>query len=100
MSIARSFMARFADLSERRIARGRSAAADRGALKDIARELHSMAGEAGLLGVPEVMALARAAEQAALELARSGSGECHEALCCALTDLETAVRNATRDAVE
>ena len=94
-------MARFADLSEKRIARGRTAAARRGAdLKDVARELHSMAGEAGLLGVPEVMALARAAEQAALELARSGSGECHDALCCALTDLETAVRNATRDAVE
>lgn len=91
----RGFVARFAKISEERIARGRAATTASGAdLEEVARELHSMAGEAGLLGVREVMALARAAEQAVLELSATRSDEGREAVRCALGDLEIALRNS------
>lgn len=96
-SPASKFVVRFAKLSEERIARGRAAAsAGDGDLEEVARELHSMAGEAGLLGVPEVMALARAAEQAVLDLVAARSDDTREGLVCALADLEKALRNAVR----
>lgn len=93
----RSFVLRFADLSSARIREGRqSIVARSGDLERIARELHSMAGEAGLLGLTEVMAFARAAEQAAHALAASESTDRWGAMAAALDDVETALLNATR----
>lgn len=93
----RPFVVRFAELSSARIREGRqSVGARAGDLERIARELHSMAGEAGLLGLTEVMAFARAAEQAAIALASSPSGEQRGAMEAALDDVETALLNATR----
>jgi HPt (histidine-containing phosphotransfer) domain-containing protein len=93
----RSFMARFAKISFERIAAARADDPDLGA---VARELHSMAGEAGLLGVVEVMALARAAEQAAVELMASRTDEHRQSFACALADLEIALSGATRSVFE
>ena len=92
-----ALLTRFKELSIQRVASGRSAIRDEADLASTQQALHSMAGEAGLLGVVEVMALARAAEQAASEHARARSPESKEAFECALGDLETALRNALRD---
>jgi HPt (histidine-containing phosphotransfer) domain-containing protein len=92
------FYARFAESCRQRIDSGRRAAAS-GEGKDLstlARELHSMAGEAGLLAIPEVMTLARAAEQATHELADLRSDERRRSLEIALDDLDVAIRNAAR----
>lgn len=94
------FVGRFADLSRGRIVAARatfaSASEPVGEVERSARELHSMAGEAGLLGMTEVMAFARAAEQAAAALASEPSPDRREAALAALDDLETALRNAMR----
>ena len=93
----RAFVVRFTELSITRIRNGRSSIEKEGSdLDGIARELHSMAGEAGLLGMTEVMAFARAAEQATFALASSPSADRREAMVAALDDVETALRNATR----
>jgi HPt (histidine-containing phosphotransfer) domain-containing protein len=93
----RSFVLKFADLSGERIRAGRRCVeSDGGDLQVVAREMHSMAGEAGLLGMVEVMAFARAAEQAAHALASTPSAEQRDAMIAALDDVETALRNATR----
>lgn len=93
----RSFVVRFAELSSARIREGRASIGSRGGdLERVARELHSMAGEAGLLGLTEVMAFARAAEQAAIALTSDGSTERWGAMEAALDDVETALFNATR----
>ena len=93
----RAFVVRFAQLSIARIRNGRMSIGNEGSdLDGIARELHSMAGEAGLLGMTEVMAFARAAEQATFALASAPSDERREAMVAALDDVETALRNATR----
>lgn len=93
----KSFVARFAEVSSARIRDGRQSVGARGGdLERIARELHSMAGEAGLLGLTEVMAFARAAEQAAIALATNASSERWGAMEAALDDVETALFNATR----
>lgn len=110
-------LVRFAEISHDRIATGRrltsgggpsTVAPDGGTLERLARELHSMAGEAGLLGVTEVMILARAAEQAAQDLARAWRNDAsggvregsRETLAFALGDLEVALKNATRAALD
>ena len=92
------FYVRFAEVCRLRIERGRAAArsAEPKELSTLARELHSLAGEAGLLAIPEVMTLARAAEQAAHERAESRSDERRRSLEVALADLDVAVRNAAR----
>lgn len=92
----RGFVLRFAEVSAARIERGRRVEDGDGDLVAVARELHSMAGEAGLLGMTEVMAFARAAEQAAFALASAQSPDSRDALRAALDDVETALRNATR----
>ena len=93
----RSFVLRFAELSTARIREGRKSVGARGGdLEGVARELHSMAGEAGLLGLTEVMAFARAAEQAAIALGSHASNEQWGAMEAALDDVETALFNATR----
>jgi HPt (histidine-containing phosphotransfer) domain-containing protein len=96
----RPFLVRFAELGAVRIREGRRTVEAGADLASLAREMHSMAGEAGLLGMTEVMAFARAAEQAAHALAaspsRGTSDGATDAMSAALDDVETALRNAVR----
>ena len=58
-----------------------------------------MAGEAGLLGLGELLALARSAEVAAMQLHASRVPSKRTALEQALLELERAVETVARDAV-
>lgn len=99
--VRRKFLPRFATLAEERIRRGLEVAAaiEGDQALDLARELHSMAGEAGLLGLGELLALARNAEVAAMQLHASRVPSKRTALEQALLELERAVETVARDAV-
>lgn len=88
------FLPRFCTLAKDRIRTGQKVAsvAPRGEeALHLARELHSLAGEAGLLGFSELLSLARAAEEAATELHSRRNEERQKALETALAKLLEAV---------
>jgi HPt (histidine-containing phosphotransfer) domain-containing protein len=96
--IKRKFLPRFATLAKERIRVGLEVAA--GVEGDqalvLARELHSMAGEAGLLGLGDLLSLARAAEVAATQLHAARVPSKRTALQQALLDLHLAVVTVER----
>lgn len=96
--IKRKFLPRFAALAKERIRVGLEVAAtvegDQALV--LARELHSMAGEAGLLGLTDLLALARAAEVAATQLHAARVPSKRTALQQALLDLHLAVATVER----
>jgi HPt (histidine-containing phosphotransfer) domain-containing protein len=100
--VKRKFLPRFAALAKERIRHGREIAAsvEGDQAIDFARELHSMAGEAGLLGLGELLALARNAEVAAMQLHASRVPSKRTALEQALLELERAVAVIARDAAD
>ena len=57
----------------------------------IARELHAIAGEAGLLGIGPVVKLARGSEDLAKRLRASRSDADADALLASLTELKQAI---------
>lgn len=91
--IKRKFLPRFAVLANDRIRVGLEVAAsvegDQALV--LARELHSMAGEAGLLGLTDLLSLARNAEIAATQLHASRVPSKRRALQQSLLDLHVAV---------
>jgi two-component system chemotaxis sensor kinase CheA/two-component system sensor histidine kinase and response regulator WspE len=92
--VKRKFLPRFVSLAKERIRAGLDVAqADlRGEeALHLARELHSLAGEAGLLGFSELLSIARAAEEAATELHSRRTEERSQALKSALSELHVAV---------
>ncbi|MDB4943305.1 MAG: hypothetical protein JWP97_2839 [Labilithrix sp.] len=96
--IRRRFLPRFAELARERITRGvriaQQSPRDQEALQ-LARDLHSLAGEAGLLGFGNLIKLARSAEEAATALHAERCPDRSRALADALDDLGTAL-----DAIE
>lgn len=96
--IARKFLPRFAALARERIRQGLKVAAtiDGDEALHVARELHSLAGEAGLLGLSELLSLARTAEEAATQLHASRVEPKRLALERALLDLHLAVSEVER----
>ena len=92
--IRRRFLPRFAELAHERIARGteiaRASPRDQEALQ-LARDLHSLAGEAGLLGFSALITLARAAEEAATALHADRTDDRSRVLTHALEELGNAV---------
>ncbi|HEY0993076.1 MAG TPA: Hpt domain-containing protein [Kofleriaceae bacterium] len=64
---------------------------DHGATMTTVRELHSLAGEAGLLGLQEVIPLARDSEQKAKRLHASHAEADADALVAALRQLDTVI---------
>ena len=96
--IKRKFLPRFAALAKERISVGLEVATtvegDQALV--LARELHSMAGEAGLLGLTHLLSLARAAEVAATQLHGARVPSKRTALEQALLDLHTAVVDVER----
>jgi chemotaxis protein histidine kinase CheA len=97
--VRRKFLPRFTALAKERIRTGLKVAAtttEGDEALDLARELHSMAGEAGLLGLSDLLTLARAAEEAATELHASRLPSKRTALEQALLDLHLAISDVER----
>ena len=91
------FLPRFAALARERLqkATGIAAQRDRDGAGAVAHDLHSLAGEAGLLGLEGVIDLARIAEDAARRFGSSGSDGDAESFATCLAQLEAAVTEAT-----
>lgn len=83
------FIPQFIDLARGRIARGIDVATrnDHQGVGLTARELHALAGEAGLLGLPAIVSLARDSEDKARRMQASQSSEDAAALVAALREL-------------
>lgn len=84
------FLPQFLALARSRVDAGLAAAAQRepAALSKSARELHTLAGEAGLLGLTDVVPLARDSEKKAKVLLASRADPDAEALIAALHQLK------------
>ena len=98
----KKFLGRFTTLARERIALGMDVAQSQDCERalHLARELHSLAGEAGLLGLPELLVTARTAEEAATKLNASRLPSEREALLSALSELGSAIEQiATRDQI-
>lgn len=88
-----AFLPRFAALAERRVASAFVVASgrDHGAAEATARELHSLAGEAGLLGFAALVPLARACEEKVRAMGALRTGEAADAFALALQALADAI---------
>lgn len=88
-----SFMPRFKALATTRLARSivLAESRDHDGVAEIARDLHAVAGEAGLLGLTAIVPLARAGEEHAKRLRTSRSDEDAAALVTSLTELKRAI---------
>lgn len=89
------FLPQFVELARARVARAYAAARarDPGAIAKVVGELHTMAGEAGLLGLRDVVPLARDGEQKAKTLGISRSEADAELLIESVRQLERAIES-------
>jgi hypothetical protein len=88
------FRSRFLESAQTRLSRARALSIDgRASAAAIAHELHALAGEASVLGLGDVAAIARAGERAAKTWSTRGD-DCNGAGPCgtALDELDVAVR--------
>lgn len=97
--VRKKFLPRFTALAKERIRVGMRVASTLSGDEalHVARELHSLAGEAGLLGLGDLLALARRAEEAATELHASRVEPRRVALEHALLELHAAVSSVERE---
>jgi len=88
-----SFMPKFTAVAKTRIARSIELAMQRDpeGVHAIARELHAIAGEAGLLGIGNIVVLARAGEEHARRLRTTRNDADADALLASLTELKHAI---------
>jgi HPt (histidine-containing phosphotransfer) domain-containing protein len=88
-----TFMPKFAVIAKTRITRSIELATVRSpeGIPAIARELHAIAGEAGLLGLVSIVSLARAGEEHVKRLRTTRSDEDAAALLSSLTELKGAI---------
>lgn len=88
-----SFLPRFKESATTRVARTIEIAQQRdaSAAVTIARDMHAVAGEAGLLGLAAIASLARAGEDQAKRLRSSQSTVDADALLALLTELKRAI---------
>lgn len=93
------FLPQFVVLARSRVALAIKAAAERdhATTTKIVRELHTLAGEAGLLGLNEVVPLARDSEQKAKTLHVSRTDADAETLVAALRQLERVIDGIETD---
>jgi HPt (histidine-containing phosphotransfer) domain-containing protein len=100
--LSAKFLPQFLSLARARLARAIAAATarDHAAGPTIVAELHTLAGEAGLLGLRDVVPLARDGEQKAKALHASRSAADADALIDTLHRLERIIENiaAAREA--
>lgn len=88
-----SFVPRFKEIASTRLARSIELATrgEEGDAAAIARDMHAVAGEAGLLGLTSIVPLARAGEEHAKRLRVSRSPEDASALLASLNELQRAI---------
>ena len=88
-----AFMPKFTAVAKTRVARSIDLAQQRtsDSAATIARELHAIAGEAGLLGVTSVLALARTGEDHARRLRTAHNDVDAEALLVTLDELKRTI---------
>lgn len=88
-----SFLPRFTELARTRLARSLEivTARDHAGTAAIARDMHAVAGEAGLLGLSSIVPLARAGEEHAKRLRTSRADDDADALVASLTELQRAI---------
>jgi len=88
-----SFMPRFKAAATVRLARSIELAQrrDHADATEIARAMHAVAGEAGLLGLTAIVPLARAGEEHAKRLRTSRNDSDADALLASLTELQRAI---------
>ena len=91
--IQATFMHRFTSLARTRVSHALDATSrrDPAALAIVVRDMHSLAGEAGLLGLSEVVPLARSGEDRARHLAGALSPEAADEMLGVLRELEQLV---------
>lgn len=91
--IQATFMHRFTSLARTRVIHALDATSRRDptALATVVRDMHSLAGEAGLLGLAEVVPLARSGEDRARQLVGAPSAEAADAMLVVLRELEQLV---------
>jgi HPt (histidine-containing phosphotransfer) domain-containing protein len=97
--LRQKFLPRFVAVAWERLHRAESVVAEKRfhEVPEVVREIHSLAGEAGLLGLGEVLELARAAEAHARRFQKShGEVEAH-VLSGGLKELAGALRRAACD---
>jgi HPt (histidine-containing phosphotransfer) domain-containing protein len=91
------FLPQFLELARERMQRAYATAArpESAALTVVVRDLHGIAGEAGLLGLAKIVPLARSAEDQAKRLRDGGAGEGADtkALVSALDELRGALES-------
>lgn len=94
------FLPRFAALARQRLQQAMQDARDRrrDRAPAVAHDLHALAGEAGLLGLENVIGIARSAEAAARQFGGSGTESDAIAFVSSLKNLEQAVAEATNGA--
>jgi HPt (histidine-containing phosphotransfer) domain-containing protein len=87
------FLPQFTELARERMQRAHAAAAqpDVPALTVVMRDLHAIAGEAGLLGLARLVPIARAAEEQAKRLRDAHPGTDAGSFIGALNELESAL---------
>ncbi len=92
-----TFLPKFVATARQRITRSLEFATrrDHEIVPAIARELHAIAGEAGLLGIGTIVALARASEDHVKRLRATRSGGDFEVLLASLDDLKNAIELVT-----
>lgn len=95
------FLPQFVSLARARLATAKAIATavgprDDDATKNVVRELHTLAGEAGLLGLKDVVPLARLCEQRAKEYQTSRADADAEGLVAALRQLEGAIEGVAK----
>ena len=88
-----AFMPRFLEVARARIAKARTATLEPGrdAVNATLRDLHALAGEAGLLGLTTVLALAREGEERARGLLATRTDDTISALASSLDELAKAL---------
>jgi len=91
--IQATFMHRFTSLARTRVSHALDATSrrDPAALAVVVRDMHSLAGEAGLLGLAEVVPLARSGEDRARQLVGTASAEAADQMLDVLRALEQVV---------
>jgi HPt (histidine-containing phosphotransfer) domain-containing protein len=92
-----TFMPKFAAIAKTRVARSIDLAGQRtnDSATAIAREMHAIAGEAGLLGIANIVSLARSGEEHAKRLRTSSSDADAAALLASLDELRRAIELVT-----
>ena len=87
-----AFMPKFVASARKRLARSLELASQgKPDAQAVARELHAIAGEAGLLGIQNIVALARAGEDHAKRMRTAGSDADAAALIANLHELQSAI---------